>query len=211
MQTLMVLLSNRFWYEVIIKSNTTEPQKHINGAKQSAFQLSIYGKGKSTRSHTVRGMLFCSAAAAAGAIGKYQSQILESLSVLHLVLSNAFFFFFNLPASYFFFFPPLGFAFFLWLWQENLSAVFQYTQAGLVLGRRVSLPICNHRFMAFTRGVNADQMENTPARALQLLVLPHIRSQSLILIIRPKGNSVCSPNASQLSRWSGISFLWFPS
>lgn len=137
---------------------------------------------------------------------KFRSPYLFSTSFFQM----PFFFFFNLPASYFFF-PPLGFAFFLWLWQENLSAVFQYTQAGLVLGRRVSLPICNHRFMAFTRGVNADQMENTPARALQLLALPHIRSQSLILIIRPKGNSVCSPNASQLSRWSGISFLRFPS
>lgn len=86
-----------------------------------------------------------------------------------------------------------------------------YTRAGLVLGRRVSLPICNHHFMAFTRGVNADQMENSPAGVLQLLVLPCTRSQSLILIIRPQGNSVCSPNALLLSRWSRVSSLQFPS
>jgi len=156
-------------------------------------------------------MLLCSAVAAASMIRKYWSQIQSRHLLSALLFSNTFFFFFPfpLPASYFF--SPLGFALFLWPWQESLSAVFQYTQAGLVLGRRVSLPICNHRFMAFTRGVNADQMENTPARVLQLLMLPCIRSQSLILIIRPRGNSVCSPNALQLSRWSGISFLQFPS
>lgn len=134
----------------------------------------------------------------------------ESLSAVSLILSNALFFFSTclLPTFYFF---PLGYALFLWPWQGSLSAAFQYTQAGQVLGRRVSLPICNHRFMAFTRGVNADQMENTPVRALQLLALPRVWSQSLILIIRPKGNSVCSPNALRLSRWSRVSFLQFPS
>lgn len=124
-----------------------------------------------------------------------------------------FFFFFTclLPSFLFFYFFLLDFPFFSGLGKK---AWLQYSSIPrLVLGRRVSLPIRNHRFMAFTRswGVNADQMENTPARALQLLALPHTRSQSLILIVRPKGNSVCSPNALQLSRWSSISFLKFPS
>lgn len=89
----------------------------------------------------------------------------EPFSVVSLISLNApfwffvLFFFTCLLPTYF----SLGFAFFLWPWQEILSAVFQYTQAGLVLGRRVSLPICNHCFMAFTGGVNADQMENSPA------------------------------------------------
>lgn len=116
-----------------------------------------------------------------------------------------------LPSFLFFYFFLLDFPFFSGLGKK---AWLQYSSIPrLVLGRRVSLPIRNHRFMAFTRswGVNADQMENTPARALQLLALPHARSQSLILIVRPKGNSVCSPNALQLSRWSSISFLKFPS
>lgn len=125
------------------------------------------------------------------------------------------FFFFKclLPSFlYFFFIFPLGFSLFLWPWQESLAAVFQHPQAGSGKEGQPSY-IRNHRFMAFTRswGVNADQMENTPARALQLLALPHARAQSLILIVRPKGNSVCSPNALQLSRWSSISFLKFPS
>lgn len=166
-------------------------------------------EGKSTRSHTIRWMLLCSAVAAAGMIRKYQSQIQSPYLLSALFFQMPFFFSTCLLPTFYFF--PLGFALFLWPWQESLSAAFQYTQAGLVLGRRVSLPICNHRFMAFTRGVNADQMENTPARALQLLALPRVRSQSLILIIRPKGNSVCSPNALQLSRWSSVSFLQFPS
>lgn len=123
------------------------------------------------------------------------------------------FFFFTclLPSFLFFYFFLLDFPFFSGLGKK---AWLQYSSIPrLVLGRRVSLPIRNHRFMAFTRswGVNADQMENTPARALQLLALPLTRSQSLILIVRPKGNSVCSPNALQLSRWSSISFLKFPS
>lgn len=125
-----------------------------------------------------------------------------------------FFFMCLLPSFLFFFFFifPLGFSLFLWPWQESLAAVFQHPQAGSGKEGQPSY-IRNHRFMAFTRswGVNADQMENTPARALQLLALPHARAQSLILIVRPKGNSVCSPNALQLSRWSSISFLKFPS
>lgn len=158
-------------------------------------------------------MLLYSSVAAAGLIRKYQSQIQSPyLSVVSLISLNALFCFLFLFLTCLL---PICFSawiyLFLWPWQESLSAVFQYTQAGLVLGRRVSLPICNHCFMAFTRGVNADQMENSPAWVLQLLMLPCIQSQSLILIIRPKGNSVCSPNALQLSRWSGVSFLQFPS
>lgn len=161
-------------------------------------------------------MLLHSAGAAAGVIRKHRSQIQSPYLFSTSFFQMHFFVVFLtclLPTfSFFFFFSPLlAFALFLWPWRESLSAAFQYTRAGLVLGRRVSLPICNHRFMAFTRGVNADQMENTPARALQLLALPRVGSQSLILIIRPKGNSVCSPNALQLSRWSGVSFLQFPS
>lgn len=134
------------------------------------------------------------------------------LSALFFQMS---FFFFYVPASFLFilfFIFPLGFSLFLWPWQESLAAVFQHPQAGSGKEGQPSY-IRNHRFMAFTRswGVNADQMENTPARALQLLALPHARAQSLILIVRPKGNSVCSPNALQLSRWSSISFLKFPS
>lgn len=130
-----------------------------------------------------------------------------------LFFQMPFFFSFTclLPSFLFFYFFLLDFPFFSGLGKK---AWLQYSSIPrLVLGRRVSLPIRNHRFMAFTRswGVNADQMENTPARALQLLALPHTRSQSLILIVRPKGNSVCSPNALQLSRWSSISFLKFPS
>lgn len=72
-------------------------------------------------------MLLCSAGAAAGTIRKRQSRVqspyLLSALFFQMLGSLGFFVLF----SYFF---PLGFALFLWPWQESPSAVCQCRQAG---------------------------------------------------------------------------------